>query len=252
MQALSAIPLAPWIGACQPLELPDVALAAAMPTGSPSSTSTQDNCLSTLPRQTRVRIVGNQRTKRSLLGLECIVKRATGLGGWHWLILPNGEEIKLQRNALSVIELGPEQTEESSEEEDEPDAREAMQIEILDRPRIRRPPRALSPVAEAYKASSRPSSSGSGGSAGGSMGRYHPYTPSPVESRSINLMQLDTDSLRRYRRVHQLGDVEGSAPKEALIDSVSRHFKSQMVVDEGGVLLAFCAALRRRSSSGSA
>jgi hypothetical protein len=29
----------------------------------------------------------------------------------HTQILPNGEEIKLQRNALSVIELGPEQTE---------------------------------------------------------------------------------------------------------------------------------------------
>ncbi|WP_285164381.1 hypothetical protein, partial [Mycobacterium tuberculosis] len=29
---------------------------------------------------------------------------AIGLGGWHWLVLTNGIEVKLQRNALSVIE----------------------------------------------------------------------------------------------------------------------------------------------------
>ncbi len=32
-----------------------------------------------------VRIVGNARTKQSLLGQTAIVKRAVGLGGWHWL-----------------------------------------------------------------------------------------------------------------------------------------------------------------------
>ena len=73
----------PW-PLCKPLQLPE---PAALVQGSPSSTSTQEAaCLSTLPRHTRVLIVGNQRTKRGLLGLEGVVKRATGLGGWHWLV----------------------------------------------------------------------------------------------------------------------------------------------------------------------
>ena len=93
MHAISpsvALPLAPgaW-GPCKPLDPTDYAAPVPLQ-GSPSSNSTQDNCLSTLPRQTLVRIVGNQRTKRSLLGLECVVKRATGLGGWHWLVRGGG------------------------------------------------------------------------------------------------------------------------------------------------------------------
>ncbi|CAM8910912.1 unnamed protein product [Rhodiola kirilowii] len=31
-------------------------------------------------------------------------QKAVGLGGWHWLVLKNGIEVKLQRNALSVLE----------------------------------------------------------------------------------------------------------------------------------------------------
>ena len=37
---------------------------------------------------------------------EAIVKKAVGLGGWHWLVLGGGEEVKLQRNALTVLEYG--------------------------------------------------------------------------------------------------------------------------------------------------
>ena len=29
--------------------------------------------------------------------------RSVGLDGWHWLVLTNGVEVKLQRNALSVL-----------------------------------------------------------------------------------------------------------------------------------------------------
>jgi hypothetical protein len=46
-------------------------------------------------------------------------------------------------------------------------------------------------------------------------------------------------------------DVDAAAPKDQLVDAVHRHFRAQPVVDESGILLAFCAALRRRSSSGS-
>ena len=51
-----------------------------------------------------VRIAGNNRTKASLIGLQATVRRSIGLGGWHWLVLPDGSEIKLQRNALTVLE----------------------------------------------------------------------------------------------------------------------------------------------------
>ncbi|XP_077229911.1 uncharacterized protein LOC143862716 isoform X2 [Tasmannia lanceolata] len=40
-----------------------------------------------------------------LVSLRGVVKKAVGLGGWHWLVLTNGDEVKLQRNALSVIEV---------------------------------------------------------------------------------------------------------------------------------------------------
>ncbi|TVU07120.1 hypothetical protein EJB05_47161, partial [Eragrostis curvula] len=57
-----------------------------------------------LPRHTKVIVTGNNRTKSVLVGLQGVVKKAVGLGGWHWLVLKNGVEVKLQRNALSVLE----------------------------------------------------------------------------------------------------------------------------------------------------
>jgi len=60
--------------------------------------------LSVLPRHTKVIVTGNNRTKSVLVGLQGVVKKVVGLGGWHWLVLNNGVEVKLQRNALSVLE----------------------------------------------------------------------------------------------------------------------------------------------------
>ena len=39
-----------------------------------------------LARHTRVNIIGNNRTKQSLVGKSGVVKKAVGLGGWHWLV----------------------------------------------------------------------------------------------------------------------------------------------------------------------
>ena len=39
-----------------------------------------------LPRDTKIRVVGNGRTKDSLIGTEAVVIKAIGLGGWHWLV----------------------------------------------------------------------------------------------------------------------------------------------------------------------
>ncbi|CAA6666933.1 unnamed protein product [Spirodela intermedia] len=60
--------------------------------------------LAVLPPHTKVVVTGNNRTRSVLVGLQGVVKKSVGLGGWHWLVLTNGVEVKLQRNALSVIE----------------------------------------------------------------------------------------------------------------------------------------------------
>lgn len=43
--------------------------------------------LSVLPRHTKVVVTGNNRTKSVLVGLHGVVKKAVGLGGWHWLVI---------------------------------------------------------------------------------------------------------------------------------------------------------------------
>ncbi|XP_010241704.1 PREDICTED: uncharacterized protein LOC104586233 [Nelumbo nucifera] len=52
---------------------------------SPFREESGDEELSMLPRHTKVIVTGNNRTKSVLVGLQGVVKRAVGLGGWHWL-----------------------------------------------------------------------------------------------------------------------------------------------------------------------
>ncbi|XP_024361994.1 uncharacterized protein [Physcomitrium patens] len=76
-----------------------------------------DEGLAVLPRHTKVLVTGNNRTKSVLVGLHGVVTKAVGLGGWHWLVLTNGDEVKLQRNALSVIEAPSGHEEQNDNEE---------------------------------------------------------------------------------------------------------------------------------------
>ncbi|KAL8145071.1 uncharacterized protein LOC141705788 isoform X2 [Apium graveolens] len=69
-----------------------------------STYSSEEDMMSVLPPHTKVVVTGNNRTKSVLVGLHGVVKKAVGLGGWHWLVLTNGIDVKLQRNALSVVE----------------------------------------------------------------------------------------------------------------------------------------------------
>lgn len=62
-----------------------------------------DEGLPLLPKHTKVRVTGNNRTKPGVIGLRGVVKKAVGLGGWHWLRLENGAECRLQRNALAIV-----------------------------------------------------------------------------------------------------------------------------------------------------
>ncbi|KAI8470524.1 MAG: hypothetical protein J3K34DRAFT_255062 [Monoraphidium minutum] len=250
--SISALPpLCAMAWPLKPLEVPE---SAFMHAGSPpSSTSTQEAVgRLSLPRGTRVCVQGNARTAPRLIGLEAVVKRANGLGGWHWLsVVSTGEEVKLQRNALQVLELGPEESQESSDEEEPAVRAPALAMpELLERPRIRRRPRSLSPVPDIFKpAAPRPagSPSASGRSGLSSRGVFAPVNSFP---EAVDLFKLETASLRRYRRVHHLNEVDASASHADLASAVTCHFRSQEVVDEAGMLLAFCAALRRRSSTG--
>lgn len=53
-----------------------------------------DEELSVLPRHTKVIVTGNNRTKSVLVGLHGVVKKAVGLGGWHWLVRNPTKHIK--------------------------------------------------------------------------------------------------------------------------------------------------------------
>jgi hypothetical protein len=48
---------------------------------------TEEEELAVLPRHTKVIVTGNNRTKSVLVGLHGVVKKAVGLGGWHWLVI---------------------------------------------------------------------------------------------------------------------------------------------------------------------
>ena len=84
----------------------------------------------------QVKITGNNRTKQKLIGLNATVKKSVGLGGWHWLVLENGKEVKLQKNALEVVSLPTGEEVESIEfqtkDDDDGSHVESGEIEELD------------------------------------------------------------------------------------------------------------------------
>ncbi|KAF9620249.1 hypothetical protein IFM89_010984 [Coptis chinensis] len=176
--------------------------------------------LSVLPRHTKVVVTGNNRTKSVLVGLQGVVKKAVGLGGWHWLVLTNGIEVKLQRNALSVIEAP------TGLEDDDDLECESMQWSVLDtasddtqksqRPRNR--PRKA--VGSAHKTINRSLS-------------CHSQSKSSISTRNatkVDLRKLETTALRRYWRHFKLVDDIPNPSKEQLIDIVQRHFMSQVLM----------------------
>merc|ERR1712159_756661 len=89
-----------------------------------------------LAKHTKVKITGNNRTKQKLIGLNATVKKSVGLGGWHWLVLENGKEVRLQKNALEVVSLPTGEEVESIEfqtkEDDEGSHVESGEIEEMD------------------------------------------------------------------------------------------------------------------------
>jgi hypothetical protein len=59
----------------------------SLPAQNPAESESEDDDVSALlPKHTKVAVIGNNRTKQSLVGKRGIVKKAVGLGGWHLLV----------------------------------------------------------------------------------------------------------------------------------------------------------------------
>ncbi|XP_074572568.1 uncharacterized protein LOC141829048 isoform X1 [Curcuma longa] len=195
--------------------------------------------LSVLPRHTKVIITGNNRTKSVLVGLQGVVKKAVGLGGWHWLVLKNGVEVKLQRNALSVLE-----TPTGDEDEDEivytsvysTSDVEAKEIDCTG--------------SEFYKSRKLGvQHTRSSISCGEFNGRscYDDDTQSHgYKTRTrVNLSRLGTTTLWRYWRHFDLVSVNPNPTKEQMVHGVQCHFLSQKQLDEMQVIEGFIHAAKR-------
>ncbi|XP_051129369.1 uncharacterized protein LOC127250242 [Andrographis paniculata] len=211
---------------------------------SPFREESGDEELSVLPRHTKVIVTGNNRTKSVLVGLQGVVKKAVGLGGWHWLVLKNGAEVKLQRNALSV--LGPPTGNEEDDEYDfddfssgsdvgEPDHHRystSFHLSKISKPRVRYTRPWLPPAS---------TTSINRGSCREVQSKFH------AAHLRVNLARLGTGSMWRYYRSFRLAHVSPNPSKEQLINAIQQHFLSQHV-DEAQVITEFIHAAKRLQS----
>jgi Sin3 binding region of histone deacetylase complex subunit SAP30 len=202
-----------------------------------------------------VRIAGNNRTKASLIGLEAKVRRSTGLGGWHFLVLPSGEEIKLQRNALIVLEYPTGLEAESSASEGERHKPATPHIPrygpILETQRLpAKRPRPVSTLPSDFvdgssrRVSLRQQYAGIGPS---SMGNYNipavdHAPPAAYEPHHVNFDKLQTKTLRKYLTTYNLNTT--SITREAMVQSAQRHFAGVEVSEEDLVRKVLDAARR--------
>ncbi|KAK4348753.1 hypothetical protein RND71_031508 [Anisodus tanguticus] len=191
--------------------------------------------LSVLPRHTKVIVTGNNRTKSVLVGLQGVVKKAVGLGGWHWLVLTNGIEVKLQRNALSVIEA-PTGNEDDDDLEFENVQWNGSDMASDDTQKSHRSRHRLhKSYGSSHKAMSRSLSCDS--QSKGSISTHR-------GSMKVDLSKLEIAALWRYWRHFNLREAIPNPSKEQLIDVVQRHFTSQQL-DELQVIVGFVQAAKR-------
>ncbi|XP_027081890.1 uncharacterized protein LOC113779659 isoform X2 [Coffea eugenioides] len=210
---------------------------------SPFREESGDEELSVLPRHTKVIVTGNNRTKSVLVGLQGVVKKAVGLGGWHWLVLKNGDEVKLQRNALSVLE--PPTGNEEDDDYDFDDSSSGCEVgekeshrfsagiefSKLSKARVRYA-RPLVPSASAKSISRN------------SVSELKSNSHAPQQHRGSNMAKLGTGSLWRYCQRFKLASINSSLTKEQLSNIVQQHFSSQQV-DEVQVVVEFVRAAKR-------
>uniref|UniRef100_A0A0D6QSV0 Histone deacetylase complex subunit SAP30 Sin3 binding domain-containing protein n=1 Tax=Araucaria cunninghamii TaxID=56994 RepID=A0A0D6QSV0_ARACU len=201
----------------------------------PCGEDSGDEELSVLPRHTKVVVTGNNRTKSVLVGLHGVVKKAVGLGGWHWLVLTNGIEVKLQRNALSVIEAPTGHKDDDGNEcENFLSSGSELASEDFQKPHKLKQ-RQHKTVASVSKGLSKNHNSEvqSAGSRQSSNGML-----------KVDLSKLETTALWRYWRHFNLVDAFPNPSKEQLIDIVQNHFMAQQL-DELQVISGFVQAAKR-------
>ncbi|KAK8323885.1 hypothetical protein V6Z12_A12G263000 [Gossypium hirsutum] len=187
---------------------------------SPFREESGDEELSVLPRHTKVIVTGNNRTKSVLVGLQGVVKKAVGLGGWHWLVLKNGVEVKLQRNALSVLEhptgneVGDDHDFDNSSSgsdigEKDRDFPSNIEFHRPAKPRVR---------------------------------NTKPWLPSASMKSTNRTGYRDVQSI-----IHatQSGSISGYSPREQVLNTVQRHFVSQPPLNEVKVISEFITAAKR-------
>lgn len=181
-----------------------------------------------LPRHTKVVVTGNNRTKSVLVGLQGVVKKAVGLGGWHWLVLTNGIEVKLQRNALSVIEAptGNEDNEELEFENPQWNVSDLASDDARKSHRSRH--RAHKPTGSPHK----------------TVSQFKSSVTTPHGSMKLDLGKLEMAALRRYWQHFNLMDAIPNPSKDQLVDVVQRHFMSQKL-DELQVIVGFAQAAKK-------
>uniref|UniRef100_A0A7N0VGF7 Histone deacetylase complex subunit SAP30 Sin3 binding domain-containing protein n=1 Tax=Kalanchoe fedtschenkoi TaxID=63787 RepID=A0A7N0VGF7_KALFE len=212
-------------------------------------TSFREECgeeeLSVLPRHTKVIVTGNNRTKSVLVGLQGVVKKAVGLGGWHWLVLKNGIEVKLQRNALSVLE--PPTGNEVDDDEDFDNSSSGSDLG------------AKGNFFTAGFMSQRPSKLrvrrtkpwDYTGSAKTPSGSFYEAIECNIQAPQlkVNFRKLGMNSLWRYCKHFNLGIVHNPS-KERMVKAVQLHFVSQQVDEHEVIMNLICSAKRLRKVEG--
>ncbi|KAG4206614.1 hypothetical protein ERO13_A03G019200v2 [Gossypium hirsutum] len=200
---------------------------------SPFREESGDEELSVLPRHTKVIVTGNNRTKSVLVGLQGVVKKAVGLGGWHWLVLKNGVEVKLQRNALSVLEHPTGNEVDGDHDFDNSssgsDIASSIEFQRPAKPRVRH-------TKPWVPSASMKSTNRSG---------YRDVRSIIHTPQSVNLARLDTNSLRRYCKHFKLGGINAYSPREQVLNTVQQHFMSQRPLNEVLVISEFITAAKR-------
>nr|XP_027085327.1 uncharacterized protein LOC113707278 isoform X2 [Coffea arabica] len=231
---------------------------------SPFREESGDEELSVLPRHTKVIVTGNNRTKSVLVGLQGVVKKAVGLGGWHWLVLKNGDEVKLQRNALSVLE--PPTGNEEDDDYDFDDSSSGCEVgekeshrfsagiefSKLSKARVRY----ARPLVPSHPQSQLVATVGANlnliamplNRASYCSLNSEPFIPNTSRSdlahHGSNMAKLGTGSLWRYCQRFKLASINSNLTKEQLSNIVQQHFSSQQV-DEVQVVVEFVRAAKR-------
>ncbi|XP_056173901.1 uncharacterized protein LOC115692272 isoform X2 [Syzygium oleosum] len=207
---------------------------------SPFREESGDEELSVLPRHTKVIVTGNNRTKSVLVGLQGVVKKAVGLGGWHWLVLKNGVEVKLQRNALSVLEHPTGNEDDGDHIMDSSTDSDIIEKEHIistktnshkpGKPKVRHVKPLVAPVARKSVVH-------------GSYRDVRSIIQTP--QLKIDLAKLSTYALWRYCRHYKLISASINPQRNEMLNVAVHHFVSQRVNEEE-VITDFMRLAKRR------